>query len=190
MNNSTNNIEPSQLLSVEEAPASEDAYTTLYVHVYPSPLFAAHWSFFLPRQNPKSEIGDRIHVTGDRLNGFQYEYIRDYDPKEDSRRPNAFSIGRVLTTAMQKPIASQAIDEADDRSVFDRACQEVPAPGPGLNAASAGVGAPKRREVRDCQWWIKQATIHLVDGGVLLPLGNSKAHSDEPLTRVNALPKH
>ena len=97
MNNSTNDVEPSQLLPVEEAPAPapEHAYTTLYVHVYPSPLFAAHWSFFLPRQNPKSEIGDRIHVTGDRLNGFEYEYIRDYNPKEDSRRPNAFIPNRT-----------------------------------------------------------------------------------------------
>ncbi|KAL2214140.1 hypothetical protein CC79DRAFT_114311 [Sarocladium strictum] len=193
MNNSTGDIEPPQLLPGKEAPASEYAYTTLYVHVYPSPLFAAHWSFFLPREDLKSEIGDRIHVTGDGLNGFEYEYVRDYDPKEDARRPNAFPIGRVMMTAMQRLIGGQVVDEADDRSMFDRICRQVPAPGPSLNSASAstGNGAPKRREVRDCQWWIKQATIHLVNEGILLPLDQSDAHpAESPLTRVDALPKH
>jgi hypothetical protein len=192
MNNSTDDFESPQLLpSNKEASATEYAYTTLYVHVYPSPLFAAHWSFFLPREDLKSEIGDRVHVTGDGLNGFEYEYVCDYDPKEDARRPNAFPIGRVMTTARQRPIGGQVMDGEDDRSIFDRICRQVPAPGPSLNAASTGVGAPKRREIRDCQWWIKQATIHLVNEGILLPLEESDAHSAEPpLTIVDKLPKH
>ena len=50
-------------------------YRTLHVLVYPSPLFAAHWSFWLPYPDTDapgrdSDMGDRIHATGDRLNGF------------------------------------------------------------------------------------------------------------------------
>src|SRR6187551_3436105 len=41
---------------------------TLYVLVYPSPLFAAHWSFWLPYldiSGREARVGDRIHATGD-----------------------------------------------------------------------------------------------------------------------------
>jgi len=67
----------------------------LYVLVYPSRLFAAHWSFWTPypdASGQESDIGDRIHVTGDRLNGFQYEYVQNYNVREDKRKPISFPI--------------------------------------------------------------------------------------------------
>lgn len=166
-----------------EAPASPGLnLVTLYVHVYPSPLFAAHWSFFLPHNEGNLDLGDRIHATGDRLNGFQYEHIRDYLPKDDSRYPNAFPVGRVSVAALQGT-------EPDNRegSLFDLTCRDVPVPGPGLNSAAAGGGAPKRREVRDCQWWIKQAVARLVEDGVLVPLSDG---DDGPISLTEKLPKH
>lgn len=144
-------------------------YRTVYVLVYPSRLFSAHWSFWLPYTDSgdqQSNTGDRIHVTGDRLNGFQYEYDHNYDIREDDRNPNAFPIGLVLATHLSKAHQGEILnpDEEDQKdkgdvafNALDEACREVPAPGPGLNKVSKtsddkGTGGPpKRSEVRDCQ---------------------------------------
>ena len=178
---------------------------TLYVLVYPSRLFAAHWSFWLPRIEEASgrelDIGDRVHVTGDRLNGFRYEYVRDYNVSEDDRNPKAFAIGLVPNTLLCEKtgnthgIASNG--ETDDHNVinaFDRACREIQAPGPSLakvDMASVGRTAnpPRRTEVRDCQWWLKQAAVHLTQAGMLLPLDATRG-SWSPTERVEQLPRH
>lgn len=162
------------------------AHIVLHVHVYPSRLFAAHWSFFLPLT--ESAIGDRAHVTGDRLNGFQYEYLQGYNPRDDDRHPIAFPIGRVPATALLN-----ATDVPGAFNEFDQCCQEVPAPGPSLNKVVRGADegpVPRRQEVKDCQWWIKRAVGHLVDKGALLALENADTGSESPSERVQRLPKH
>ncbi|KAI1803741.1 hypothetical protein F4811DRAFT_316379 [Daldinia bambusicola] len=181
-------------------------HRTLYVLVYPSRLFAAHWSFWLPytdANDQQSNTGDRIHATGDRLNGFQYEYIRNYDVREDDRNPNAFPIGLVsethLTQANKDQTAiSSGEDQRDSENVvlnsFDEACREVPAPGPSLNKVNRDAGGvagspPKRMAVKDCQWWVKEATSHLVQKGILLPL-NEGHEGETPISRVDSLPRH
>ncbi|KAI1662424.1 hypothetical protein F4813DRAFT_107929 [Daldinia decipiens] len=177
----------------------------IYVLVYPSRLFAAHWSFWLPYvdTNQQSNIGDRIHVTGDRLNGFQYEYIRNYNVCEDDRNPNAFPIGLVSETHMDLANKDGTVtsSEEDPReaenavfNAFDAACREVPAPGPSLNKVNrdtdrAAEVPPKRMRVKDCQWWIKEATSHLVQIGIMLPL-DERHEGETPILRVSSLPQH
>lgn len=149
--------------------------------------------------------GDRVHVTGDRLGGFQYEYISNYNVREDDRHPNAFAIGLVSETHLSKSNKDESVTTCEDSpkkfdenvalNAFDAACREVPAPGPSLNKVSGGgvgkaTGAPpKRAEVKDCQWWIKEAATHLVEAGILLPL--DEGHECEtPISRVDSLPRH
>ncbi|OTB05943.1 hypothetical protein M426DRAFT_319326 [Hypoxylon sp. CI-4A] len=176
-------------------------HRTLYVLVYPSRLFAAHWSFWLPyptsSDSEPSHIGDRIHVTGDRLNGFVYEYIRDYNVSEDDRHPNAFPIGSILVTDLSeasndgKALSGEGVGSAV-LNAFDKACREVPAPGPSLNkvnSGTAGGAPPKRAKVKDCQWWIKEAVSHLVERGMLLPLVEND-EGEIPASRVSNLPRH
>lgn len=76
---------------------------TLYILIPPCPLFAAHWSLFIhdplnTDTRTESDQGRRIHVSGDRLNGFHLEIIRNYNVRQHrgvgSRR---FAIGRVIT---------------------------------------------------------------------------------------------
>ncbi|KAI8966424.1 hypothetical protein F5Y11DRAFT_155326 [Daldinia sp. FL1419] len=177
-------------------------HRTIYVLVYPSRLFAAHWAFWLPYiDTEKKELksGDRIHVTGDRLNGFQYEYIRNYNVCEDDRNPNAFPIGLVSETHLSQTTKDGAVtsSEEDRRgaehiafNAFDEACREVPAPGSSLNKVNrdASGAPPKRTEVKDCQWWIKEATSHLVQIGIFLPL--NEGHEETPISKVDGLPRH
>ena len=178
---------------------------TLYVLVYPSRLFAAHWSFWLPRIEEASgrelDTGDRIHVTGDRLNGFQYEYVRGYNVSEDDRNPKAFAIGLVPNAILREEIrginGTSSSGEAGSNHIlnaFDRACREVQAPGPSLARVDRTVvdqmaGPPKRTEVKDCQWWLKQAAAHLVQADMLLPLDVTQGPVS-PATRVEQLPRH
>jgi hypothetical protein len=164
----------------------------LYVLVYPSRLFAAHWSFWIPYLNTagkEEDTGDRIHVTGDRLNGFQYEYVRHYNVREDERKPARFAIG-LLSAASVSGNHDLTVDNT--LNPFDRACREVEAPGPSLNkiittnAGRANGAPPKKMEVRDCQWWVKQAVAHLVEADILLPMDEGGT----PGGRVDELPRH
>lgn len=179
-------------------------YQPLYVLVYPSRLFAAHWSFWIPHldaSGQESDTGDRIHVTGDRLNGFQYEYVREYDVREDERRPNSFAIGLISTASVSEKAEDDqdtlgvAAEKTDAFNSFDRACREVQAPGPSLNKvtltdAGKATGPPSRKsEVKDCQWWIKQAVARLVEADMLLPLDEGH-EAETPGERVGGLPRH
>ncbi|KAI1328006.1 hypothetical protein F5Y16DRAFT_420342 [Xylariaceae sp. FL0255] len=183
----------------------------LYVLVYPSRLFAAHWSFFIPysssphaRDNNHHHPigrGNRIHVTGDRLNGFRYEYDADYNPDDDpeGRTPGLYAVG-VVSEASLTPFLggtggtiNEVVGDGGDGeggrdaavNVFDKACKEIPAPGPSLNKVRDGdeekrsiadgvksAGAPRRMraEVKDCQWWVREVISHLVETGIVLPL--------------------
>ncbi|KAI0879282.1 hypothetical protein GGS24DRAFT_235738 [Hypoxylon argillaceum] len=179
-------------------------HSTLYVLVYPSRLFAAHWSFWLPYKDGKREsnVGDRIHVTGDRLNGFEYEYIRGYNKNEDDRHPNAYPIGLVSDVPLKnedfdsmKTAADEPNLETHIHNAFDKACREVSAPGPSLNRVNgardnkSGAPPPPRTQVKDCQWWLQEAALKLVQSGILLPLN----HGDEmngPIARISSLPRH
>lgn len=71
--------------TAQQSPTKEDN-RTLYVVVPPLPLFAAHWSIFLPDQRDPNDkhkieptVGRRVHVEGDKLNGFGLKIIRGYD---------------------------------------------------------------------------------------------------------------
>lgn len=173
----------------------------LYILVYPSRLFAAHWSFWIPYPDAKgqeSDIGDRIHVTGDRLNGFQYEYVRNYNVREDERKPNSFAIGLLSTTSVKEEtdcILGGAPEKRDVFNPFDRACRDVEPPGPSLNkviktAAERGAGAPlMKTEVKDCQWWIKTTVAHLVQAGMLSSL-EERHGAGNPVERVEGLPQN
>lgn len=176
----------------------------LYVLVYPSRLFAAHWSFWIPyldASGQESDTGDRIHVTGDRLNGFQYEYVRDYNVCEDERKPNSFAIGLLSTASISGETEDDhhtsgvAAEETDALNAFDRACREVQAPGPSLNKVmrtdgGKATGPPsKKTEVKDCQWWIKRAVARLVKADMLLPLDEGHG-AGTPGEKVDGLPRH
>lgn len=88
---------------------------TLYMLVPPSPLFAAHWFFFVPDdcsdtvkgRNPARETrGKRIHVSGDRLNGFTLETIKGYDVrKHRAVGSRQFSIGLLGTQYLQQALS-------------------------------------------------------------------------------------
>ena len=208
--------------------SSEVDVARLYVLVPPSPLFAAHWSFFIPDPPPldpnkrqcrleESTIGRRIHVVGDRLNGFKMEIVRGYDLKKDRSNSSGrkFAIGVVEAasisgsflpsggfnaiedTAQQKDEdEGGGIVDTQARDKFERICVGAEAPGPSLrkistNGSKQNEGIQSRLEVRDCQWWIHGVVDTLVKQSILVS-AQSKLETDRnqsPKVIVEKLPK-
>ncbi|KAI9665382.1 MAG: hypothetical protein M1831_001820 [Alyxoria varia] len=202
---------------------------TLYVLVPPSPLFAAHWSFFIPdvlplnpnkkqRRREESNIGRRIHVVGDRRNGFKLEIVRGFDLKKDRTNSDGrrFAIGVVAAAnASDSPqrsessgTAEKGVEEKDEdegggtidkqaEDEFERVCVEIDAPGPSLRKISTAgstqdEGTQARLEVKDCQWWVREVVNALVKRGILLtaPWKIETDRNSSPTVIVEALPKH
>ena len=188
----------------------------------PSPLFAAHWGFFIPsilphdsisRRHEESPVGRRIHVSGDRLNGFNLEVIRDYDIRKHRslgirRFPIAIISPKYLETSRsddQGNGKTQRIlkdkkeggGHVDNRLVdsFEEVCLRVEAPGPSLNHVGKTNSARGRRVkavVMDCQWWICQVVDVLTSEAALgaFPARQDGGEIKRPKDAVAGLPVH
>lgn len=190
----------------------------LYVLIPPSPLFAAHWSFFLPdepddksKARPmESTTGRRIHVSGDRLNGFGLEIVRVYDVSKHravgSRRfaialVPAQVLGQATESEQSKSTTNHELKDDDEGGgyvdnspidAFERVCVEVEAPGPSLNkVAPREPGKGQKREAKDCQWWIREVVKTMVERGMLSFVPPDKGRDvQDPVALVAKLPVH
>jgi hypothetical protein len=187
--------------------------TTLYVVIPPSALFAAHWSFFIPdtlgydpvtKRYEESKQGRRIHATGDRLNGFKLEIVRDYDvAKHRSVGTRRFAVGLIphkhlhplRTRASEHAKASRKDEDEgggyvdnEPLDAFEKTCTEAEMPGPSLTSAQSN-GRRLKTEVKDCQWWIRRVIEALSDRGMIDPLP-SKDEVKDPNAIVTTLPVH
>lgn len=205
----------SMSISVEVHPSG----CTLYVLIPPSPLFAAHWSFFIPdassfdtasKRLEEPRTGRRIHVSGDRLNGFNLEIVRGYDLTKH-RSVRRFPIAIVASVGLESQSPSSQNEDSsifpqkdedegggyiDNHPIdgFERACVETPAPGPSLNRVSDSAGGSGKRmkaEVRDCQWWVRQVVGAMYGSGILSALPSDPGDAGKsPSQLVATLPVH
>lgn len=68
---------------------------TVYLIVYNSPLFPAHWALWIPRASPPN-LGKLIHATGDARNGFTIAFERNYDINGTTRAYQIIPLAQVL----------------------------------------------------------------------------------------------
>ncbi|SMY24221.1 unnamed protein product [Zymoseptoria tritici ST99CH_1A5] len=196
-------------MEIQQCPDDEPITTNVYIVVPPSPLFAAHWSFFIPDavatdQGPQElSIGRRIHVSGDRLNGFGLEIIRNYDfSKHRSAHGRKYAIGLMEPAVIHTGSFLSKLREKDDEDGggyvdntpvddFERVCLEVHAPGPSLRTVSGNGARRPKMEVKDCQWWVSQVVDELEKRSVLLPLETShEGETKKPTELIAALPRN
>lgn len=106
----------------------------IYLVLYPSPLFLAHWGLFVPSAE-NSQLGKMIHVTGDVVNGFEHEFKRNYSLAKTTRRYNQI----LLATVDDKYVVdvpgdgSQSSDQAPADDI-ERKALTIPAPAKSLNS--------------------------------------------------------
>ncbi|KAI9893590.1 MAG: hypothetical protein M1814_006386 [Vezdaea aestivalis] len=91
--------------SVEQSPSadaqqSDENWTprvsnrTIYLLVFNSLLFPAHWAMFIPHAN-QGTIGKIIQVEGNVMTGFTLEFGRNYDYALDSRGKTIIELAQV-----------------------------------------------------------------------------------------------
>jgi hypothetical protein len=68
---------------------------TVYLVVYNSPLFPAHWGLWIPQlDNP--DVGKFIEAAGDAANGFDISFERNYDLGSTPRAYRKLPLADVL----------------------------------------------------------------------------------------------
>ncbi|KZT50419.1 hypothetical protein CALCODRAFT_478409 [Calocera cornea HHB12733] len=144
---------------------------SVYLIVYHSPLFPAHWALYIPNLPPNEErepnqVGRVLNVVGSSFSGFRHEFKRNYDLVADGRSYSLFLLdGEVDSALVGEPGERESIDgEAMD--ALEGLALTVPAPGPSLLSADTQ-GRRGRAEIRNCQTWLREAVEAYVKAGML-----------------------
>lgn len=111
----------------------------VYMIVYDSPMFKAHWTYFIFQENSET-TGTAVHVVGDVRNGFQHQIKRNYNHSLSNARHRVINIGHVHSSHFSDVTGDGSfyIDTVA-RNSFEQALLSVPAPGPSMNPASGPV---------------------------------------------------
>lgn len=129
---------------------------TIYLIIYNSPLFPAHWSLWIPSlHNPTT--GKRLHATGDAATGFTIVFERNYVMSADSRQHQCLPLAdvsdhHVVDVNGDGSEGSDSIAHDD----LERILLSVAAPGASLLSAGTQV-----REFFDSQ----NALLNFIDTG-------------------------
>lgn len=112
----------------------------IYLIVYHSPLFPAHWALWIPSAN-NSQIGKKLHVFGDVANGFEHEFQRNYNPFNDQLKHSLV----LLAEVEEKNVVDVPGDgsQTSDKNAMDdieRVALATLAPSKSLKASTDGVG--------------------------------------------------
>ncbi|KAF2258102.1 hypothetical protein CC78DRAFT_479708 [Lojkania enalia] len=139
---------------------------TVYLVVYNSPLFPAHWGLWIPHiDNPN--IGKLIHASGDAANGFIISFERNYNLGSTSRRHQILPVDQVLDHHVVdvKGDGSRSRDQTA-HDYLEEVALSIPAPGRSL--VSAATQGPRQRVViQNCQTWLRAVVAALVQRGVM-----------------------
>ncbi|KAH7134329.1 kinase-like domain-containing protein [Dactylonectria macrodidyma] len=114
----------------------------VYVIVYTSRLFPAHWALWIPSQGD-SAIGKRVHATGDARAGFEVEFDRNYDIEHTGRQHQLVPLAQVHEIFINDvsctvgPLSSecQPCDKIEEIALL------VSAPSPSLVASSSNASS-------------------------------------------------
>ncbi len=109
--------------------------------IYHSPLFAAHWSLWIPSEND-SDLGKIIHVHGSVAEGFEHEFKRNYRLSEDSRTNSIRLLGTVSGSSIVDPEDETYYTDVIPLDIMEETALRVEAPGPSLRQSQTHVSSP------------------------------------------------
>ncbi|EMR66802.1 hypothetical protein UCREL1_6213 [Eutypa lata UCREL1] len=138
-------------------------YRTLYIVSFiPSRLFPAHWAMWVPHQ--RDNQGTLISAQGDPGTGFVHEFLREYNPKEDERKPWVKAVAQIeeryILDPPEEARSTQAYNELEQVGF------SIPAPGKSLRSASQQ-GPMKRVAIQNCQTWLADFVKRLIEKGLI-----------------------
>lgn len=114
----------------------------VYLLVYSSHLFAAHWSMWIPHYNTDTQVteetGKFINARGDSLNGFVHEFVRNHDLSQDPSRKEIIFLGRTdAANVADGSLGTECYTDTEATDRLEEVALSVPAPGPSLRSASS-----------------------------------------------------
>jgi hypothetical protein len=114
----------------------------VYLIIYHSPIFTAHWALWIPSYEEEviKKTGKIINVQGSPSEGFIHEFERNYDESTESRSHSLkllvlIDSENVVDTSGEYSVDNTAID------VLERSALAIPAPGPSLRSAGEHVSS-------------------------------------------------
>jgi hypothetical protein len=120
------------------SPAMTPTHRSVYLLVFRSPIFPAHWALWIPRQD-SAHIGKLINTVGDPATGFAHEFQRNF-------RPASYASGATLLVLLDNNVRAEHIVDGDvrDESTIDadavdgveNVALKVPPPGKSLNSVA------------------------------------------------------
>ncbi|KAI0912565.1 hypothetical protein F4823DRAFT_178302 [Ustulina deusta] len=139
---------------------------TIYLIIYKSPLFPAHWALWVPSEADPT-IGKRIHAEGDAATGFRLSFDRNYDITQESRKHETLALAEVgAGLVLDTPGDGVNSVDAEPRDAVEIVAANVPPPGPSLVSSSAS-SRGTRVEIKNCQTWLFEVVSALHVEGIL-----------------------
>ncbi|THH18703.1 hypothetical protein EW146_g2326 [Bondarzewia mesenterica] len=133
---------------------------TVYLAVFNSILFPAHWGLWIPTVE-KPELGKMIQVNGDPLSGFQHDFERNCNIKDTKRTHTLFVLAEIedrfvldLPPNADNPQEPAAIDKIEQKAFA------IPPPTKSLR--SSANAAMKKVDIKNCQTWLCELVDALV----------------------------
>ncbi|KAK0610659.1 hypothetical protein B0T17DRAFT_545193 [Bombardia bombarda] len=137
---------------------------TIYLIIYKSPIFPAHWALWIPSQNDPT-IGKIINADGDAKYGFELAIERNYDTDQIGRTHRIVQLGQVEDNAVDDDDGcvkgELTSTDCHPRDAVERVAMGVPAPGPSLVSALSS-GPRQRVRIKNCQTWLREVVERLV----------------------------
>ncbi|KAF1943670.1 hypothetical protein EJ02DRAFT_433041 [Clathrospora elynae] len=139
---------------------------TVYLVIYNSPLFPAHWGLWIPSLNDPT-VGKLLHAEGDAANGFEIVFKRNYALDATSRPHQSLPLAEVSDHHVVdvKGDGSRGSDSTAHDNL-EQVLLSVPAPGASL-VSSSSQGPRKRVQIQNCQTWLRAGVAALVQNGIM-----------------------
>ncbi|KAG9086522.1 hypothetical protein FS749_003599 [Ceratobasidium sp. UAMH 11750] len=139
---------------------------SVYLLVFRSPVFPAHWALWVPRLDDP-HAGKIISAVGDPSTGFAHEFQRNFSPASpNSMLPVLLSNAVDPKHIVDGEVGLESTIDADATDSLEEVALMVPPPGKSLNSVEDS-GTRRRVAIKNCQTWMSEYVGKLVERGIL-----------------------
>ncbi|PGH13164.1 hypothetical protein AJ80_06410 [Polytolypa hystricis UAMH7299] len=127
---------------------------TVFLLVFRSPLFPAHWALWIPSADDKN-VGKVIEVDGSVHTGFEHSIDPVFDLSKTTRTFVVIKLGEI---------SDDTVVDSESRIIdpIEQVALSVPAPGPTLNPVASNAPPKAPVQLSNCQNWITKFVAELV----------------------------
>jgi len=106
-------------------------------------------------------------VVGDPSVGFEHEFRRDYGKEDNGRVSKTLRLGKVISEHVKgREEVGENTDSIPNCKLEDIALL-IPPPSKSLRPSGGSMGT--KVAIKDCQSWLREYVVALVENGVLKP---------------------